>query len=302
VAIEIAQVEAFLAAAHHGSFSRAAEALSVAQPSLSNRIQSLERELDEQLFERTGRGVRLTDVGRAFLPHAERALRALEEGVQELEGTREATSGRLSIGSAPAISAYVLPQVLKQYVSCYGGVEVTVRTGHSEQVLELVLRDDVQLGLVRPLFHADVHTIELHQDELILVTDPAHPFARRGSVPIQEVGEESLILFDQDSSYFNLILGVFREAGIAPRQQMHLDSIEGTKKMVEQGLGMALLPKISVERELQQGSLVAVGLEGSPPIMRQSAVIYRKTKHQSGPMSAFLCLLAERFRIELPEA
>lgn len=301
MAIELAQIEAFLAAAQHGSFSRAAEALSVAQPSLSNRIQSLERELSEILFERMGRGVRLTDAGRVFLPHAERVLRALQDGVQELEGTREATSGRLSIGSAPAISAYILPQVLKTYVSRYGGVDVTVRTGHSEQVLELVLRDDVQLGLVRPLFHAEVHTLELHQDELILVTDPTHAFARRKSVSIQEVGEESLILFDQDSSYFNLILGVFREAGIAPRQQMHLDSIEGTKKMVEQGLGMALLPKVSVERELQQGTLVPVGLVDSPPIMRQSAVIYRKAKHQSGPMRAFLCLISELFRVELPE-
>jgi LysR family hydrogen peroxide-inducible transcriptional activator len=107
--VELAQLDAFIAAADCGSFSRAADLLNVAQPSLSNRIQSLEREVGQSLFERMGRGVKLTDAGRAFLPYAQRMMRTLGDGLMVLEGTRDGTAGRLSIGSAPAVGTYVLP-------------------------------------------------------------------------------------------------------------------------------------------------------------------------------------------------
>lgn len=298
--MELAQLDAFIAAADCGSFSRAAELLSVAQPSLSNRIQSLEREVGQALFERMGRGVKLTDAGRAFLPYAQRVLRTLNDGVMVLEGTRDGTAGRLMIGSAPAVGTYVLPRILKIFCDNRNGVDVLVRTGHSDEVLQMVLDDDVQVGLGRPINHPDVRTIVLYHDELVLVVSSSHRYAKRGTVKVEELADESLILFDRDSGYYGLIMGLFRELGVVPHQQMQLDSIEATKKMVEANLGIALLPEVSVEREIRLGTLHKVHIEAAEPVQRDIAVMYRRNKPQSGPMAAFLDLLGEIYGTKLP--
>lgn len=298
--MELAQLDAFIAAADCGSFSRAAELLGVAQPSLSNRIQSLERDVGQPLFERMGRGVKLTDAGRAFLPYAQRVLRTLNDGVMVLEGTREGTAGRLSIGTAPAVGTYVLPRLLKIFCDNREGVDVLVRTGHSDEVLQMVLDDDVQVGFGRPINHPEVRTIPLYQDELVLVVSSEHRYAKRGTVKVEELAEDSLILFDRDSGYYGMIMNLFRDLGVVPQQQMQLDSIEATKKMVEANLGIALLPELSVDREIRLGTLHKVHIESAEPVEREIAVMYRRNKPQSGPMSAFLDLLGEIYGTRLP--
>ena len=299
--MELAQLDAFTTAADCGSFSRAAEMLNVAQPSLSNRIQSLEREVGQQLFERMGRGVKLTDAGRAFLPYAQRINRTLNDGLMVLEGTREGTAGRLSIGTAPAVGTYVLPRMLIVFCDNRGGVDVLVRTGHSDEVLHMVLDDDVQVGFGRPINHPDVRTIVLYQDELVLVVSAEHRYAKRGTVKVEELAEDSLILFDRDSGYYGMILSLFRDLGVVPHQQMQLDSIEATKKMVESNLGIALLPEVSVEREMRLGTLHKVHIQSTEPLKRDIAVLYRRNKPQSGPMSAFLELLGQMYNQHLPK-
>jgi DNA-binding transcriptional LysR family regulator len=252
------------------------------------------------LFERMGRGVKLTDAGRAFLPYAQRINRTLNDGLMVLEGTRDGTAGRLSIGTAPAVGTYVLPRVLKVFCDNRGGVDVLVRTGHSDEVLQMVLDDDVQVGLSRPINHPDVRTIVLYQDELVLVVSSDHRYSKRGTVKVEELADESLILFDRDSGYYGMILGLFRDLGVIPHQQMQLDSIEATKKMVEQNLGIALLPQVSVEREIRLGTLHKVHIQSAEPVKRDIAVLYRRNKPQSGPMSAFLDLLGEMYGQRLP--
>ena len=298
--MELAQLDAFIAAADCGSFSRAAEILNVAQPSLSNRIQSLEREVGQAMFERMGRGVKLTDAGRAFLPYAQRILRTLHDGLMVLDGTREGTGGRLSVATAPAVGTYVLPKMLKIFCDNHEGVDVVVRTGHSDEVLQMVLDDDVQLGLGRPINHPDVRTIFLYRDQLVLVVAANHRYAKRGTVKVDDLADESLILFDRDSGYYGLIMGLFRDLGVVPHQQMQLDSIEATKKMVESNLGIALLPDVSVEREIKLGTLHKVHIEAAAPVEREIAVMYRRNKPQSGPMAAFLDLLGQMYGVTLP--
>lgn len=298
--MELAQLEAFITAADCGSFSRAAEILNVAQPSLSNRIQALEREVGQPLFERMGRGVKLTDAGRSFLPYAQRVMRTLNDGLMILEGTRDGTAGRLMIGTAPAVGTYVLPRLLKVFCDTHPGVDVLVRTGHSDEVLQLVLDDDVQIGLGRPINHPDVRTVVLYRDELVLVVSAQHRYAKRGSVRVEDLAEDSLILFDRDSGYYGMIMGLFRDLGVVPQQQMQLDSIEATKKMVEANLGIALLPEVSVEREIRLGTLHKVHIEAAEPVQRDIAVMYRRNKPQSGPMAGFLDLLGEIYGVRLP--
>ena len=145
--MEIGRLEAFVRVAQLRSFSKAADALYLTQPTVTARIQALERELGEPLFERMGRTIRLTDAGAGFLPHAQRALQSLVEGKDALVSLRDVQHGTLAIGTAPTVGTYVLPGLLERFGTRFPGVEITIRTGRSEEVMAMVLADEVQVGL-----------------------------------------------------------------------------------------------------------------------------------------------------------
>jgi DNA-binding transcriptional LysR family regulator len=288
----LVHIEGFLEVARFGSVSRAAEALYVTQPTLTARLHALERELGERLFVRGRQGMRLTDAGRAFLPYAERAVRALRDGRRAIDEVGTATAGQLLLAAAPAVSTYILPAVLESFVATHPRVEVVVRTGHSEDVLQMVLRDEVQLGVGRALQHPEIELEPFHEEELVLVVAPDHPFSREGSVGIADVGTEQLILFDRTSSYYEITQAAFLAAGVALRGMMELDNIEAAKKMVERGLGVALLPRTAITREVAAGALCRVELRDAAPIRRQIVAMRRRDAGRpSGLVEAFLELL-----------
>jgi DNA-binding transcriptional LysR family regulator len=298
--LDFGQLEAFLQVTAHHSFSRAAEALRLTQPSITARIKALERELGDQVFERGSRGVRLTDAGTIFLPYAERMLQMLREAKEGLEEVRSGQRGTLRLGSAFTISTYVLPRILRTFRSHHPSVEVIMHTGRSEEILNMLLTDEVQMGLVTSLMHPDVETVDLYEDDVILVTNPEHPFAANHQATIEEVGRQSVILADRSSSHYDLIQNFFRQAAVVPNVVMELDGMESTKRMVEEGLGIALLPRVCLERELKLGLLAEVTITNAPVISRQIALIYRKSRKQARTVQAFLEVLRAIYGQELP--
>lgn len=298
--MDLAQIEAFVQVANHRSFSKAAEALYLTQPSVSARIQGLERDLGEQLFDRDGRGVRLTEVGASFLPYARRVLKTLQDGRDALEGMRSLEMGALRLGSVVTVGTYVLPGILKEFCVRYPKLEVSVRTAPSDQVVQMVLADEVQLALARTVAHPDVEAVPLYQDEVVLVTAPHHPLAATGRAEIENLGREPLITFSRGSGYYALVQGALREAGVVPRTAMEMDSMEATKKMVEVGLGIAMLPRVSAERELKLGMLVEIKVKGMTMPRREISLIYRRNRRLSRAALAFLELLGERYEVNLP--
>ena len=286
----LAQLEAFTETARTGSVSGAAQALFLTQPALSARLKGLERALGTPLLERSGRGVRLSDAGRAFLPYAQRSLEAIADGRRVLVELSRGGVGDVAIGAAPAVSTYVLPTVLTRFHAAYPNVQLSVRTGHSEEILELVVREQVEVGLVRALRHPDITSVPLYEDELVLVANPAHGFARRNAVAVAEIGGERLILFDRSSSYHDVTSAFLREHGVVPRGVMELDNIDASKKMVEQGLGVALLPSTAVAEELDSGALVRVALADAAPVRRRIVAIRRR---DAGPPAGYVAALLD---------
>lgn len=291
--MDFGQIEAFIQVAQHRSFSRAAEVLQLTQPSITARIQALERELGEELFERGGRGVRLTDAGTAFHPYVERILQTLQEGRDAVEEVRNIQLGSLRLGAALTISTYVLPGILHRFCEAFPGVDVFIRTGRSEQVLSMLLADEVHVGLVRSLANAEVETIDLYDDEIILVAPPEHRFAASGKARVAEAAGEPIVLFDRGSSYYGLINNFFRQAGVIPNVAMELDSLEATKRMVEEGLGIALIPLVTAERELSAGTLVKIDLVDAEPMKRPISLIYRRHRKRPRTVQAFFDTLME---------
>jgi DNA-binding transcriptional LysR family regulator len=287
----LSQVEAFVEVAREGALGRAAANLFVTQPALTARLQALEGELGQALFTRTRRGMVLTDAGRTFLPYAERALETLRDGAALVGEVARGTSGQLAIGAAPAVSTYVLPPLLDRFVHEHPGVRLLVRTGHSEEIVDMVLRSEVQLGLVRELRDPRVTSRAMYADELVLVVDPEHPFAKRRSVPVEGLAEQRLIFFDRTSSYYDLTNAMFREAGVSPRGAIELDNIDAAKKMVQQGLGVALLPNTAVSEDVERGLLRRIEITGARPIRRRIVLISRPQSEPSGPLAEFCRLL-----------
>ena len=282
------QMECFLAVARLGNVSRAAEEMYLTQPTLTARIKALEDELGDQLFVRTSRGMRLTEAGREFVPYAERSMASIEEGRQRLRELRGASGGRLSLGTSPGVSTYALPAILERFTAAHPRVSVSVKTGHSEDILEMVLKEDVHLGLAREMEHPEIESLPLYEDELVLVVDPQHRFTEKGSAEIAEVGDEHLILFDHASSYYELTQSLFRSAGIREYSAIELDNIEAAKRMVEHRLGVAFLPRTAVVRSVAAGHLSLIEIEDSPEIQRPIVALWRRDVPLTGTVQAFL--------------
>lgn len=290
----LGQIEGFLEVARRGSVSRAAEAVFVSQPTLTARLHSLESELGQKLFVRGRQGMRLTDAGRAFLPFAERAAIAVKEGREAISDLQSASAGQLLLAAAPAVSTYLLPALLERFSRVHPRVEVAVRTGHSEEVLQAVVRSEVQLGLGREIRHHEVELLPFHEEELVLVVSAKHAFVRRRSVAMGELATEQLILFDRTSSYYELTQAAFLNAGMAPRSMFELDNIEAAKKMVERGLGIALLPRTAIGAEVLHGTLRSVAISDGIPLRRRIVAMRRRdVGAPSGVVGAFLACLEE---------
>jgi len=299
----VAQIEGFLEIARLGNMRRAAAVLSISQPALTARLQALEEELTARLFERTHTGMALTPAGRAFLPHAERAIEAIRSGTSLVRELEHGVIGELALAVAPAVSAYVLPEILVRFTERHPDVRLRVRTGHSEEILDLVDRGEVELGIIRQLHDPRFKSRPLYEDELVLIARPDHPFAVAGRVDVSEIAHTQLILFDRTSSYYDLTNALFRAAGVVPRGVTEVDNIEGAKRMVERGLGVALLPGTAVADALAAGSIREVGLAGAAPIRRQIVAVERLDATRPGsPFAATLWRLLERIPDLIPRA
>ncbi len=279
--MQLAQVEGFVEVARRANLSRAAEALFITQPALTARLRSLEEEVGEPLFRRGRRGMSLTEAGRAFLPFAERSLQALREGASLVANLP--TADALVLGAAPAISTYTLPGLLVRFEASRPGVRLVVRTGHSEEVLEMVVRGDVEVGLIRELEHPALEALSLYDDELVLVAQPGHPLARHRRIPVARVREARLILFDRTSSFYDITRAIFRQSGTPPGGLLELDNIDAAKQMVLAGLGVALLPVTSIRGELASGALRRIDLIGMPPIDRRMVAVRRRERRDPSP-------------------
>lgn len=301
--MEFPQLEAFLEAASRGSFRRAAYALYLSQPSVSARIQTLEDEVGVALFHRTARGVRLTNMGQVFLPFAQRSMETLRRGREVLESVRQASAGILNMATARVIGTYVLPETLQKFQHLYPETNLHIKVGGSLDVLQMVVDEEVQLGLARFMQHPDVDALHLYDEEAVLVVHPDHSFAKTGVAAMFAVAQEPLILYDPGdpgSSYFQFINRVCRDAGVTPKVEMNLDSVEAAKNMVQLGLGISFLPRSGVRQELESGTLTLIDVAEVPPVLLPTYVLLRRGQQHGPVVVAFLNLLQETYKIQIP--
>jgi len=301
--MEFSQLEAFLEAANRGSFRRAADALYLSQPSVSARVQTLESEVGVVLFHRTARGVRLTDMGRIFLPFAQRSIETLRRGREVLESVRQTSAGILNMATARVIGTYVLPETLQKFQQLYPDANLHIKVGGSSDVLQMVVDEEVQLGLARFMQHPDVDALHLYDEEAVLVVHPGHSFTKTRVAAMSQVAQEPLIVYDPGdpgSSYFQFINRVCRDAGVTAKVEMNLDSVEAAKNMVRLGLGVSFLPRSAVRREVELESLILIDLAEVPPVLLPTYLLLRRGQEIGPTARSFLKLLQETYNVEIP--
>jgi DNA-binding transcriptional LysR family regulator len=296
--MEIGQVEAFLAVGTFGGFRRAADALRVTQPAISARIKALEESLGIPLFDRSRTGFALSAAGRAFRPHAEQLLRAVADARQAVHDLRPASGGALQLAAALSICTYLLPDVLKNFQAAHPKTMITVRSGHSKEILEMVLAGEAEIGLARSLNHPEVETLSLRDDPLLLVAAPHSHMARARRATLNDIASQPLVFFDRGSSDWTLTHGLFRRAGLVPNVVLEVETIETAKRMVERGMGLAFLPHLAVARELRRRRLIAVTLTDAEVLSRSLDVIHPRQR----PLSPEALALLKSLRAALTDA
>ena len=289
--MEIGQIEAFLAVVTFGGFRRAAEGLRVSQPAVSARMKALEDSLGTRLFERGRRGLVLSAAGRALRPHAEQLLHAVALARQAVHDLRPASGGAVQIAAALSICTYLLPDVLKRFHAAHPEVMMTVRSGHSKEVLEMVLHGEADIGLARSLNHPGVETLSLRDDPLIPVGRSASWPPRTRRARLEEVADRPLIFFDRGSSDWTLSHGLFRRAGLVPNVVLEVETIETAKRMVERGMGLAFLPYLAVTHEIRRGPLASIEIVDAESLSRSLDVIHPRHRPLSAEASALLRVL-----------
>lgn len=273
-ALHVRQLEAFLTVAKLRSLRQAARVLFVTQPAVGSRIRNLEQEVGAELFHRSAAGVELTAAGRAFLPYAQRALWALTDGRQQVAALREGRVGQLVIAATPAASIHVLPAIMARFHAHYPDVRVVVRSGRSEDVLDMVMRDHVQLGLIREVPHIEALSVPVFEDEVVLVASSTHRLARRRAITLSELAKENLVTFDRTTSYFGLTAAVF-SGDVVPTGSLEVDNAEAAMKMVEFGLGAALLPLTTVTDQVASGRLITIDIVDAPTVRYRVVAVRR---------------------------
>lgn len=282
--MEMTALQAFLAVAEHGSFSRAADALFLTQPAVSKRIAALEDELRAPLFDRMGRRVRLTEAGETLRPHARRVLGELEASRQAVADLQGQVGGRLRIGTSHHVGLHRLPPILRSYSAAYPDVELDLHFMDSEQACFAVDRGELELAVVTlPQQPADTLTAErLWDDPLDIVVGPEHPLAAVARVDAETLSAYPAILPAPTTFTRRIVAAALRPRGQQLRVAMETNYLETIRMMVSVGLGWSALP-----RSLNEGDLVALEVPGLS-LRRELGLVQRLGRSLGNAAAAFV--------------
>lgn len=263
--MEIRQLRAFIAIAELGTFTAGARRVHVTQAAISMQIRQLENELNAKLFIRAPRRVMITEAGEQLLHRARQILRDHDAAVDEMAALAGAERGRLRIGSASAmVTTDVLPRLLKEIRKLHSGAEVTVASGTSESLVQQILAGELDVAFVSlPVEARGINTERLSQDQLVAVASPRHRLAKQRTISAYTLAGEKLILGERGGNTRRLIDQFFAQAGVTLHVSMELSRQAAIRRMVEEDMGVGIVPLQSVSEAVDKGRLVRWWIEGA---------------------------------------
>ena len=263
--MEIRQLKAFVGIAETGTFTAAALRVHVTQAAISMQIRQLENEVGAKLFVRAPRHVILTEAGEHLLHRARQILREHDAAIEEIAELAGAERGRLRIGSASAmVLTDPLPKILKDIRKRHPRADLTVTSGTSESLVEQILAGEMDLAFVSlPVEARGIQTERLSEDQLVAIASPRHRLGKQRTVSAYTLAGEKLILGERGGNTRRLIDQFFAQAGVHLSVTMELSRQAAIKRMVEEDMGVGIVPLQSVREEVEKGRLVRWWIEGA---------------------------------------
>jgi DNA-binding transcriptional LysR family regulator len=291
--MQLQDLQSFVVVAEERSFSRAARRLHRTQPAVSQAIRRLEDALGDRLFDRSSRNGALTDAGLLLREHALRLLRMASEAEAAVRELHEVRRGRVIVGANEAAVHSLLPYV-SEFAPAHPHVTVEVRRVPSRNIAAELEDRTLDFGVMtfQPA-QKGLHSLPLGSDELVLLAHPEHHLAHRKRVSLEEVGREVIIAHNDPSPARERVLRISERQHTSLNIQVSLPSLDGIKRAVEMGVGVAVLPRRCALTEIERGHLVAVTI---PELSTRRVVrfVFRKSGELSHAAAAFLQLVKER--------
>ena len=247
--MEIHQLRYICAIAETGSFSRAAERCQVAQPSLSQQVLKLEEDLGARLFDRLGRSVRLTEAGRAFLPHARTILNQMEAARSSVADQCADAAGSVAVGAIPTIAPYLMPRFTAAFARKYPEAKLRIVEETTPVLIENLRNLSVDLAvLALPLRHKDLEFFPLRTEPLFAVLPREHPRADAKSIALRELRGAPFVMLRDGHCFRDLSIAACSHARITPRIAFESEQFSSVLGMVAAGVGVSLVPQMAIDR------------------------------------------------------
>lgn len=282
--MEIRQLRYFLNIAQTEHLTLSARRLFVSQSTLSHGLRQLEEELGIQLFNRLGRGLKLSQAGAEFRIYASRALKEIEAGRMALADLSGLQAGKLTIGAFPTFLNTVVPATVAAFSRAYPKVSIEVRDLRAAQIEEELLRGELDLGIAfHPTVHVEIETEPLFNERMLLVVSQSHPLACLQTLTMKQLAEVPLALLPHSFTTRHLIDDSFRRAGVTPPVPVEMESVEALLGVCRGGY----LASIAPERAARQAPDLHVLTLTSPSIVRHAGILWRRGASRSAAALAF---------------
>jgi DNA-binding transcriptional LysR family regulator len=283
----------FYAVAQAGSMTLGAERLDISQPAVSKQVQELEHALGVHLFDRIGRRVHLSQAGEILADYAHRLFALAREVETAMADVRAVGRGRLAVGASTTIGTYLLPSVVAEFWRRHPGVELLVQIENTEQVHRRLAGHELDVGLTEGLVEEQELDAEVfHQDELVVIAAPGHRLAGQRQVPLSAVREEPFILREPGSGTRAVEERALARLKLPVRAVMALGSTEAIKRVVAEGVGLAIVSRLAVCAERAAGTLAVLPVAGLH-IERPLHLVRRKGRRNGPALQAFCGVLRE---------
>ena len=272
--MDLRQLEILQAIAETGSFTACGRKLHVSQSAISRQILLLEEELGEPLFLRIGRRVRMTPAAESLVQLGQRVFQDVRDTVGTITDRTRELRGTLRLSGGMTVCLYVFPSLLKQLRRAHPRLDVRLTVATAGQSLQEIRGGRVDAGLLTlPIDESDLVTVPVLREELMLITPPAHPLARRRRVVAQDLGQQPFILFEVGSATRRVIDHFFATEQIEPPIVMDTENVEIIKAMVKTGMGIGIVPYLAIEREVRAGQFFVTRIEGHE-LVRETGWVY----------------------------
>ena len=281
------QLETFLEVARHASFSRAAEKRFRTQPAISSQIRGIEEEVGAKLFDRSGGKVSLTAAGKAFLKYVEETLDARKAMMVAIAEMERVPRGEIIVGANEGTCLHILPHVFSEFKKQYPEVSVNIKRADYAKVLESIIDNSVEFGVVSlPVNDNRLTVVLIHRDELVLIAPPNHPLGKMKSATIADASKYPLIV-PKAGHTRDAIEQLFHERRLKPNFTMELDSSELLKRFVAAEVGIGFISRSNVEEDVRAKAVSAIAIADAH-VRRDLALVFRKDKALSRASLAFI--------------